>query len=398
MFVTVTDKMPVQGAIAEGEILGSFTGPGNKGQVIKIKAKGKEPVGKYVVIQMRTNGRLNLAEVKVVCGSGPPSCPTAQVAKIVHLSTVHPSYPGENCLDGNPNTFCQTRQESRQNPFLVLEYYSRVSVPEVVVTNRADCCGDRTKNMFVTVTDKMPVQGAIAEGKILGSFTGPAKRGQVITIRAKGKPPVGKYVVIQMRTNGQLNLAEVKVECAGCQKATTKGKDYRGDVSVTKSGKTCQAWDQQSPHTHPVFTEENKQESGLGEHNYCRNPNEPGGVWCYTTDSDKRWEYCPVPFCEALEVMEGVDYVGDYTSSTVKGGVSNIPTWEKCCEMCQKDPDCAYWSWRREGSDAKWNHRCHLKTSRATKQTLSGMVSGGPASCNHKEEEEEEYDEMDYDW
>ena len=24
---------------------------------------------------------------------------------------------------------------------------------------------------------------------------------------------------------------------------------------------------------------------------------EEGGVWCYTTDPHKRWEYCPVPNC-----------------------------------------------------------------------------------------------------
>jgi len=33
--------------------------------------------------------------------------------------------------------------------------------------------------------------------------------------------------------------------------------------------------------------------------NYCRNPdnNYDGGLWCYTTDPDKRWESCDVPSC-----------------------------------------------------------------------------------------------------
>ena len=37
---------------------------------------------------------------------------------------------------------------------------------------------------------------------------------------------------------------------------------------------------------------------GLGDHNFCRNPDgEPGGPWCYTTDPQVRWAYCGVPKC-----------------------------------------------------------------------------------------------------
>merc|ERR1711874_856570 len=154
MFVTVTNKKPVIGKIAEGEILGSFAGPGTNGQVITIKAAGKTPVGKYVVIQMRTKGVLSLADVKVEC-PGPPPCTSVTEAN-VQLSTDHPSrhksYQAKNCVDGDPSTFCHNKG-TEQNPFLVLEYDSPVSVPEVVVTNR-NMYGERTKNMFVTVTNK----------------------------------------------------------------------------------------------------------------------------------------------------------------------------------------------------------------------------------------------------
>ena len=62
------------------------------------------------------------------------------------------------------------------------------------------------------------------------------------------------------------------------------GSDYIGTESKTVSGKSCQMWNEQTPHKHsrPAVS-----------HNYCRNPDgEPKGVWCYTTDPKTRWEYC----------------------------------------------------------------------------------------------------------
>ena len=37
---------------------------------------------------------------------------------------------------------------------------------------------------------------------------------------------------------------------------------------------------------------------GIGHHNYCRNPDKETSAWCYTTDSDVRWDYCGVPECD----------------------------------------------------------------------------------------------------
>ena len=69
-------------------------------------------------------------------------------------------------------------------------------------------------------------------------------------------------------------------------------RGYRGLQNKTKSGKTCQRWTSQSPQGHSR-TPAKYPNMGLGDHNYCRNPDrEPGGIWCYTTDRNKRWEYC----------------------------------------------------------------------------------------------------------
>jgi len=67
---------------------------------------------------------------------------------------------------------------------------------------------------------------------------------------------------------------------------------YRGCANITKSGKKCQKWTSQSPHRH-TRTPGRYRGKGLGNHNYCRNPDgESGGIWCYTTDRRKRWEHC----------------------------------------------------------------------------------------------------------
>ncbi len=72
------------------------------------------------------------------------------------------------------------------------------------------------------------------------------------------------------------------------------GRDYRGKVDHTKSGRLCQAWSAQSPNHHSRSTI-NYPGTGLGGHNYCRNPDGEAGPWCYTMDfPNMRWEECDV--------------------------------------------------------------------------------------------------------
>jgi len=74
---------------------------------------------------------------------------------------------------------------------------------------------------------------------------------------------------------------------------TVKGAEYRGLRTTTNTGKTCQRWDSQSPHTH----------SKTGEENYCRNPDNSAEPWCYTTDPAKRFEYCGVLNCGKQSIL-----------------------------------------------------------------------------------------------
>jgi len=85
-------------------------------------------------------------------------------------------------------------------------------------------------------------------------------------------------------------------DCADCGTPPLQS-DYRGPVSHTKSGLTCQSWSSQTPHPHPNGPQEFPL-AGLADNNHCRNPDEDsGGAWCYTTDPDVRYQYCDVPDC-----------------------------------------------------------------------------------------------------
>ncbi|XP_009980392.1 PREDICTED: plasminogen [Tauraco erythrolophus] len=79
------------------------------------------------------------------------------------------------------------------------------------------------------------------------------------------------------------------------------GKDYRGTVAKTGRGRTCQEWSSQKPHSHKYFTPVTHPRAGLDK-NYCRNPDgDVNGVWCFTTDPEKKWEYCEIPRCPSSE-------------------------------------------------------------------------------------------------
>ena len=74
---------------------------------------------------------------------------------------------------------------------------------------------------------------------------------------------------------------------------------YVGKRAITRSGRTCQRWTCQSPHSHQ-FVDDSQFPDGSVDaaDNYCRNP---GGLrqgpWCYTLGEDVIWEYCDISSC-----------------------------------------------------------------------------------------------------
>ncbi|XP_006865190.1 PREDICTED: prothrombin [Chrysochloris asiatica] len=84
-------------------------------------------------------------------------------------------------------------------------------------------------------------------------------------------------------------------ECMEGNCAEGLGKNYRGNVSYTRSGIQCQLWRTRYPHKPEINT--TLPEYDLKE-NFCRNPDgSTTGPWCYTTDPTVRREECSIPLC-----------------------------------------------------------------------------------------------------
>ncbi|CAB4014749.1 coadhesin-like isoform X2, partial [Paramuricea clavata] len=108
------------------------------------------------------------------------------------------------------------------------------------------------------------------------------------------------------------------------------GSSYHGNISVTASGIPCQSWTEQCLHRHTMnetYPELNNAQ------NYCRNPKNSGQrPWCFTTDRNKRWEYCDIPRCIPVDGSYG-NWSLNITCNVTCG--EGFGTWTRECNNPQ---------------------------------------------------------------
>ena len=90
--------------------------------------------------------------------------------------------PDAGWMDGESLDLCNTDDEHA--PWLAIDYGTQVTVQRVELFIRMFCCGERTRNVDVRVSNNLPTSGSqmFSGGTLLGHFAGPATDGQHITI------------------------------------------------------------------------------------------------------------------------------------------------------------------------------------------------------------------------
>ncbi|XP_043927124.1 kremen protein 2 [Protopterus annectens] len=135
----------------------------------------------------------------------------------------------------------------------------------------------------------------------------------------------------------QISLALQKQELSECFKVN--GADYRGTQNQTSvvNGKPCLFWNQTHQHAYNTAKYPNG-EWGLGNHNYCRNPDGDVQPWCYVSEIEDGiyWKYCDIPTCHMPGYLGCFLDSGNPPALSGNSGTSTKLTVQVCLRFCRK--------------------------------------------------------------
>lgn len=132
--------------------------------------------------------------------------------------------------------------------------------------------------------------------------------------------------------------------------------DYRGTQSTTIENQACINWNI-APNKKYRYKAGTVSPTGLGDHNYCRNPsNNKKGLWCYVSTKKRgNWKYCKVDdACLAL----------DYRKIVGKAGCAEKPEdYFGYMDRTKDGETCADWNTLKDQSTTskRWGYRLYAK-------------------------------------
>uniref|UniRef100_A0A8C5WQT7 Plasminogen activator n=1 Tax=Laticauda laticaudata TaxID=8630 RepID=A0A8C5WQT7_LATLA len=97
-----------------------------------------------------------------------------------------------------------------------------------------------------------------------------------------------------------------------------RGDTYRGTWSTTESGAECVNWKTKALRFKGFHADRpDALQLGLGDHNYCRNPDKSSKPWCHVLKKNVYvWEYCSITSCadekHSCVLGRGTDYRGSH--------------------------------------------------------------------------------------
>jgi len=143
-----------------------------------------------------------------------------------------------------------------------------------------------------------------------------------------------------------------------------KGENYKGNLTETRSGYTCQKWASQKPHKHSAGINEKE--------NFCRNPDGEPTIWCYTTDPAMRWDFCDVKLCKDCDTGACLVHMNtNFPGRDIIWQVTNSS--EECRSLCEEVVGCNAYTY-----DDRGNKKCYLKSSISRSTQHNKMISGKP--------------------
>ncbi|XP_019627216.1 PREDICTED: uncharacterized protein LOC109472084 [Branchiostoma belcheri] len=236
-------------------------------------------------------------------------------------------------VDGITNTYMNygiatcTLTQQEADPSWWVDLGRSYMIDRVVIFNRMDCCSERLNPFNIHIGDS----DQVSENPRCGGDHQILVTKPTVSIQCRWM--AGRYVGVHLTGPSRiLTLCEVQVITEPCQ--VGDGASYRGTVSVTRTGKTCQRWDRLFPHVHSKLFEHPS--SGL-EENYCRNPDGEPGVWCFTENPSVRFELCEVPACAPKKWREDLRCGRGYKAE------DNTPAAE--CDPSSNFPCCSPDNW-----------------------------------------------------